>query len=171
MIKTTINGKQYDVPSTYSDITLEQFQKIATLLETPTMDVWAEVIAYLCGIEDEDVLNLDMDSFIELADNIFAETEYSTETEWNGLEMKIDLNKINTRTMIAIERAFKRGTDVHLAVMATLYSEPALSVVDNLKPEAIDLKIEKVRSMPAHQAIPSFMRVSELMLKHMKVTI
>lgn len=170
MINFIVKDVEYNIPSTYAEITLEEFQVIASLLEVPTIDTWAAIIAYLCGITDEEVLDFPMEIFNWIIANSFKETEYDLEPTWNGLIAKSELTNINTRTMVAIERAFKRPSDIQLAIVATVFVNPEMSDAENLKEEAIESRIDAVRKMPANQAIPFIIKVGQLYLNHIKST-
>ena len=140
-----LNEKEYNMPSNWSDLTLEHYVNLAMLEENKTQYLLGElyllkVIEVLCGADGGDLDDLTIDMVTELSKEVgFLQTQ----PEWNNTKhIKIgdvdyafptDLNKLTMGEYISIKTLQEGATSEAAAIplILAIILRPAKLIKDN----------------------------------------
>lgn len=160
MIKVKVEGKTYEVPNYFSEITMEQLDQLSLLLNQPKTNVenWCDVISYLTDIPTDSINNWSIDDFTVVVNYMFSKPDKPNKKNWFKIGKRKFVNnndKLTTIESINIEKVLNKYKDLQLTrIFAVLFTEEGYTSAENYNEAAIAERTELFRTLKSSIAVP-----------------
>jgi hypothetical protein len=150
MVIINDNGVNISFPSEYSEITVQQLDKIAEVFELDITETeqWILIVSYLACIPKETVEEWPMDDFIQICKQMFVRLpepgQNLTSVTLDGYTYTITpYDYLTARESAMIEKIFSRNNSKRLAqVLAVIFKRDDLSKTEHFANAHIKYKAE-----------------------------
>jgi hypothetical protein len=170
MLTVNYNNTLFELPSTFDELTVEQFEEITSIINQNTEETekWSSILIYL-GLPESALNHIQADDFID----IIKEYTTSFDTEAQLIEqIEVDghiyewTGGLTIKDLQLIEAAVRRGRFL-LRSMAILYKRSDLSFKEHYEHAHIDhkMKLFKENQIKARLALWPLNIITEKVVK------